>query len=41
MRNGKGTMQWSDGSKFIGQWVDDKAHGYGIMYHSNGDKYEG
>lgn len=25
----------------IGNWENDKAHGYGIYYHSNGSRYEG
>ena len=35
-RNGFGTAFYSDGSKFIGEWKDDKKNGKGIMIDSNG-----
>ncbi len=41
MKNGGGTMDWPDGSWYIGNFRNDKINGYGIFYHSDGDKYEG
>jgi len=26
---------------YLGQWKEDKAHGYGVYIHVNGAKYEG
>ena len=31
----------SDGDMYIGEWHEDKAHGYGKYYHCNGATYEG
>jgi hypothetical protein len=30
-----------DGDVFDGEWLDDKANGYGVYVHINGAKYEG
>ena len=32
---------WVDGSKYNGNWKNDKANGFGILYHADGDIYEG
>jgi len=26
---------------YEGEWIDDKANGYGIYIHANGTRYEG
>ena len=41
MKVGKGIMEWKDGSKYDGEWKDNKAHGKGKFYHINGHQYEG
>ena len=28
IRNGYGTQTWPDGSRYVGQWLNDKAHGF-------------
>lgn len=30
-----------DGSRYEGEWRDDRANGYGKLYHADGDIYEG
>ena len=39
--NGTGTMTYSDGRKYEGEWKDDKQHGQGTMTYLDGSKYEG
>ena len=43
--NGNGIYTYPDGSKYEGDWEDNKKHGKGIYYYNNelwkGDKYEG
>ena len=34
-------MAWIDGSKYIGQWMNDKMHGRGKIEFLNGTFYEG
>lgn len=41
MRCGFGSYYWIDGTKFRGHWKKDKGHGFGTLYHSNGDIYQG
>lgn len=42
MRNGQGEFVYKEGSKFQGNWLDNKMHGFGILYYPNGQKaYEG
>lgn len=36
-----GRLIHSDGDVYDGNWVDDKAEGYGTYYHSDGAKYVG
>ena len=44
-----GTLTWSDGDKYVGEWKDDKKHGQGTLTVGNlgnqgkhaGDKYVG
>jgi len=43
--NGQGTLTWSDGSKYVGEWKDGKHHGQGTLTFASGefagDKYVG
>ena len=47
MRHGPGTEknlfdgEGNSNMEYEGEWVEDLAHGYGLMKHSNGDTYEG
>lgn len=34
-------MIHSDGEVYEGEWVNDKAHGFGVYLHSDGSRYEG
>lgn len=40
-KNGKGTFAYPDGSKYIGNFVDNKLDGEGVWYYTNGDTYIG
>lgn len=39
--DGQGTYTWSDGSKYVGSWKNDKEHGEGTFTRSDGRKYVG
>jgi hypothetical protein len=32
---------WPDGGVYIGDWLNDKMHGYGKLVHPNGDTQTG
>ena len=34
-------MQWTDGSRFEGNWDSDMKNGIGTLYYENGDVYHG
>jgi hypothetical protein len=34
-------MHWTDGSKYIGEWIRGIQHGYGTMSFPDGNKKEG
>ena len=34
-------MIWYNGSRYEGQWLEQKLHGYGEYTGSNGDRYKG
>ena len=36
-----GKYKLADGDVFEGEWLDDKANGYGVYVHQNGARYEG
>jgi hypothetical protein len=40
-REGKGTYQYGDGSKWVGDFKDGTPEGQGTCYYVNGDKYVG
>ena len=41
MMNGKGLLQYPDGKQYVGEFKDDKVHGYGVLLTIEGGKYEG
>ena len=38
---GQGTLTWSDGRKYVGEWKDGKKHGQGTENDPSGHKYVG
>ena len=40
-KNGIGEYLWADGSKFLGNWKDNRQEGFGIYEWSDKKKYEG
>ena len=41
IRHGMGQMNFTDGSFYEGQWMNDKRNGQGIFYFSSGNVYQG
>ena len=41
MANGKGTLTWPDGIKYVGEFVNDNREGRGVQTWPNGSKYAG
>lgn len=39
--NGYGIMKYTDGSRYIGEFVDSKRYGEGVLHLTNGTKYVG
>lgn len=39
--NGKGNFTWPDGRKYIGEYIEDKKHGYGQFIWPDGRTFEG
>lgn len=39
--NGEGTYTWSDGRKYVGEWLDGKMHGQGTYTRPDGSVYVG
>ena len=40
-REGYGVQVWTDGAKYEGYWIDNKAQGRGTFWHAEGDLYDG
>ncbi len=40
-QNGYGTLVFSDGSKYVGEFLNGQCHGEGTCYYANGDVYIG
>lgn len=40
-KNGYGTYEWDNGTKYIGEFKDDLFHGKGIFYYNDGAIYKG
>ena len=41
LHNCFGTYTWSDGEKYVGEWMHDDLHGQGTYTWSDGSKYVG
>ena len=41
VREGEGTISFSDGSEYVGNWKDNKMHGQGTRRFPNGNVYNG
>jgi len=41
MMNGYGTLEFKNGEKYVGDFVNDKAHGKGKHTWPSGEYYEG
>ena len=39
--NGQGTFIWAKGSKYVGEWKNDRMHGQGTYTQADGTKYVG
>ncbi len=39
--DGEGEFTWTDGRRYLGEYLDDKKHGYGIFEWPDGKKYKG
>ncbi len=39
-KNGKGTLYFASGNKYIGGWVDNQRAGQGVFTWSIGNRYE-
>lgn len=40
-REGLGKLTWPDESTYVGYWENDKAEGFGILKHADGDIFRG
>ena len=41
MKEGHGLWKGTKGDSYLGKWLANKAHGYGIHTWIEGDRYEG
>ena len=41
MRDGKGTYTWPDGTKYVGEWKNDKFNGQGIFTYADNRELKG
>lgn len=39
--HGQGTFTWSDGRKYVGDYVNDKKEGHGVFTWPDGREYDG
>lgn len=39
--HGKGTYNWPDGNKYMGEYKKGKKHGWGVYSWASGKEYEG
>jgi hypothetical protein len=39
-KHGKGKMEYANGDKYSGVWVDDNITGQGVYIWTSGDRYE-
>ena len=40
-QRGQGTVEYTDGSKYVGWWKNDKRHGQGTWTFPDGSRYVG
>lgn len=40
-KSGKGSLDYADGSRYVGEFVNGEPKGQGICHYANGDRYEG
>jgi len=38
--HGKGHMDYANGDKYTGDWLEDKQTGQGVYIFANGDRYQ-
>jgi len=41
MYQGKGTYTFADGTKYVGEWVENKMHGDGVFTDKSGREWKG
>lgn len=41
MKEGKGEFLWRDGTKYVGEFSNNKINGEGVMDYADGRRYEG
>lgn len=39
--DGQGTFTWPDGKSYVGGYVANKKHGFGLYTYKDGSTYEG
>ena len=39
-KNGKGTIYYAKGKKYVGDWIDDKRTGQGVFTWPDGNRFE-
>ena len=41
MKNGRGTIWYTNGDKYVGDFIEGAKKGFGVYYFNNDDRYEG
>jgi hypothetical protein len=41
MMTGTGEMKYALGHRYVGHWLNNKKHGYGVFYYAAGHIYDG